>query len=482
MGLMKDRSKPSILTLYPSCFYYPNWAGREQIKSSLWLLASYLSHHFPVEYADLELVIGRPNTAIQVRRFERRVRDYLAGKQFDILAISCWTSLCYKATMVTARAARELYPDRLIVVGGYHPTACPDDFITEDNVIDYIIRGEGELALTEIGRGFSAVGRPPETKIIVSPPLSSDQCVSVNWELIDDLVKREFPDGLNTLCVFLSRGCPFKCAFCMELIKERRWRAMPPDKAVEQVRIAGQRYRVIAVALGDACFGVQRSWRKRFFAGLADLAPAHWILMETRPDFIDEEDIRLLSKLKVQIQIGLESGSPRMLRIMNKTKQPDRYLAKFRKISHLLSEYNVVHGANLIFNHPGETEESVKETIAFVDQELARGKSSLIWACHEYSHFPGSEIDGNRRFYEEKYGSQFLSPRWWHEDEDQFEGGRKVIPSHDLTGERRKIWSKMIAEREPRFRDNLSPIAFHIAADTYWPDWRNDPRYKETEL
>lgn len=95
---MDNHSRPSILALYPSSYYYPDWAGRDQIKSAQLTLASFMSQFYPVEYADLEIKIGRPQTRIQVKRFERRAKDILAGKKFDILAISCWTSLCYKAT------------------------------------------------------------------------------------------------------------------------------------------------------------------------------------------------------------------------------------------------------------------------------------------------------------------------------------------------------------------------------------------------
>lgn len=479
---MNNHSRPSILALYPSSYYYPDWAGRDQIKSAQLTLASYMSQYFPVEYADLEIDIGRPQTRVQVRRFERRAKEILAGKKFDILAISCWTSLCYKATLTAARAARELNPDCLVVVGGYHPTACPDDFLTEDNAVDYVIRGEGELALTEIARGYATAGRPPETKVVISPPLPPEEYADINWDLIDYLARGQFADGFNTMCIFLSRGCPYRCSFCMELIKEPFWRPMEPAQAIEQVRAVGDRYHPLAVAFGDACFGVKREWRKDFLSRLTDLAPDYWLLFETRPDFLDDEDIELLSNFKVQIQLGLESASPRMLQIMNKTKNPEKYLEKFQEVSHRLSEFDIVHGANLIFNHPGDTMESVRETFAFMDRELARGTSSLIWACHDYAHFPGSEIDLHRDKYEREYGSQFLRPEWWKVDEDQFDGSRQVIPSSDIGAEGKDHWRKMISEREKILRETLSPIAFRIAADTYWPQWQNDPRYAEVPL
>ena len=90
---MSQALSPKILFVSPSCFYFPEWMDRVEIKSSQLLLASYINQFFPTEYADFEISIGRPNTAIQIKRYERLVREFLANQEFDILAISCWTSL-----------------------------------------------------------------------------------------------------------------------------------------------------------------------------------------------------------------------------------------------------------------------------------------------------------------------------------------------------------------------------------------------------
>jgi radical SAM superfamily enzyme YgiQ (UPF0313 family) len=474
---MNIRSAPSILFLYPSCFYYPAWADREEIKSSQLLLASYVSQYYPVTYGDLEISIGRPASRIQVRRYERQTREYLEKRRFDILAISCWTSLSYQATMITARVARALYPNCLIIVGGYHPTARPDDFLTSDHVIDYVIRGEGELALTAVAESFSA-GRPPQTQVIVGQPLNPEQFADINWELVDEFIGAQFPLGLGTLVVYLSRGCPFGCSFCMETLKNRRWRPLAADRAFEQIRRAGERYQVISIGIGDACFGVHPQWRKRLLSQLAELNPPYWVLFETRPEFLDREDIDLLSRFKSQVQFGLESCSVEMLRIMNKTRQPERFLTRFREITALLSEKGVLHGANLICNHPGETQRTLDETFAYIDDVLTIPNSSLIWACHAYTHFPGSEVDRNRQMYEEQYGSQFLCPDWWRVEGDQYDNGRMVYPSRDLSDDRSRLWARMIRDRDEAFKRNLTPQAFHLAADTFFPDWKSDPRYQ----
>jgi hypothetical protein len=474
---IKVRAKPAILVVYPSYFAYSSPTLRDEIKSAPLALASYLAQYFPVECANFEISIGCPSSAVQIRRYERKVREHFEKHSFDILALSCWTSLSYKATMTTARIARQVYPDCLIVVGGYHATARPEDFQMADNLIDYVIRGEGERALRNIADALSNSGRPAETKVIDSPALQPDEYVAMKWSLVDGLVKSHFPKGVGTICLFLSRGCPFECTFCVESLKDRCWRPMSSDQAVEQIRVALEWYPAQAIAFGDATFGVHAKWRKDFLCRLADLKPSCWILFETRPEFLDEEDIKKLSQLKVEVQFGVESGSPTMLRLMKKAAQPQRFLDKFKATSRLLSEYGIVHGANLIFNHPGETQQTLTETFSYMDDLLDVQQSSLIWSCHGYLHFPGSEVDHNQVFYEREFGVEFLCPDWWHLDNDPYVSARRVVPSHDLRGDRTELWKQMFRERVETFKSSLSRDAFRLAAENYYPRWQSDSRY-----
>jgi radical SAM superfamily enzyme YgiQ (UPF0313 family) len=451
---------------------------RVEIKTSQLWLASYLSRFYPVEYADFEISIGRPNSPAQVRRFQRKVRDFLEHKDFDMLALSCWTSLSYQATLTVARICRKLYPDKLIVVGGYHPSARPDEFVTEDRLIDYVICGEGELALQEIAAGFEPGKRPSETKVVKAPPLAADSFVRYDWSLVDGFVNSHFSEGIVNLYLYLSRGCPFNCSFCMEPLKDRSWRAFSPEMSVEELFGAAERFRA-NVGISDACFGMRPAWRKVFLKKLVDAKPSFWVVVETRPEYLDEEDIKLLSQLKVEIQFGIESCSPEMLLLMKKTRQPEKFLERFRQVSHMLSDHGILHRANLIFNHPGETRKTLEETFAFIDEELKRQGTYLMWACHGYMHFPGCELDTNKRYYEETYGSRFLSPAWWRENEDQYENSMRFVPSQDLDGENVDLWKRMLADRDEQLKSTLAPRAFKFASHKYFMHWKNDPRYHQ---
>ena len=452
---------------------------RVEMKTSQLLVASYLGQFFPVEYADFEITIGRANSSVQIRRYERKVREILTDRRFDILALSCWTSLSYQATLATARICRELFPDKLIVVGGYHASARPREFVTTDNVIDYVICGEGELALKEIAEGFKVAGRPSETQIIKAPLFPAEEFIRIDWNLVDDFFRAEFPQGLTNVYLYHSRGCPFGCSFCMEPLKERKWRAFSPEMAVEEMLLVGERFKPLGVAAADACFGLRSAWRKEFLKRLVEAAPKFWVVIETRPEYLDREDIELLSHLKVEVQFGVESCSPEILLLMRKTRQPRKFLDRFLETSHLLSEKGVLHRANLIFNHPGETRRTLEETFAFIDRELVYGGTSLMWAAHAYMHFPGCELDVNRQYYEEKYGTRFLKPEWWKGTDDQYEASMDCDPSGDLQGEDRHLWRKMLEERSDAMKAALTPLAFRFAAAKYYPEWKSEPSHEK---
>ncbi len=476
---MAAATSPSVLVLYPSCFYYPDWIAKPDVRASQLTLSSYLAQYFPVTYADFEHSIGRPNSPTLIKRYERKVRDFFAKQDCDILAISCWTSLSYLATMKTARIFREMYPNKLIVVGGYHPSARPNEFLTEERLFDYVICGEGELILREIAGNLKRDGRPSETKIVHAPMFGVEHFVPLNLDLLEQHLAEHKPEGVQSFYMYLSRGCPFNCAFCMEGLKDRRWRAYSPEDSIKHILDAYKRFNFYSVAISDACFGMRPAWRKEFLRRLVDLQPEFWIVVETRPEYIDPEDIALFSKLKVEIELGVESGSPDILRYMKKTKQPEKYLEIVKTVSHRLSDAGVLHRANMIFNYPGETHRTLDETFAFMDAELQRKETTFMWAGLGYMHYPGCEMDYNSAWFEQQFGSKILCPDWWKLEEDQYTNCRRNIPSHDLANDP-DLWFEMLTQRDQAMRNTLSPGALRFAANKYFPDWQNDPRYRQS--
>jgi anaerobic magnesium-protoporphyrin IX monomethyl ester cyclase len=110
-----------------------------------------LPEHFPEYLACL----GRPDDAIL-----NEVRDTLQRIDPELIGISIWTTYAASAFHV-AQIARELFPDRPIVMGGPHASARADEVLRVSQAVDYVVRGEGERTILElVGQIESGHGDP----------------------------------------------------------------------------------------------------------------------------------------------------------------------------------------------------------------------------------------------------------------------------------------------------------------------------------
>jgi hypothetical protein len=131
-----------------------------------------------------------------------------------------------------------------------------------------------------------------------------------------------------------------------------------------------------------------------------------------------------------------------------------------------------MHRANLIFNHPGETHQTVLETIDFMKKIMEKKESYLFWEYGDYTHFPGSRIDSNLNYYENTFGTKIAYPQWWKMEEDQWESSRKVLPSRDFTWEDKDFWRWRIKEIDELMKNSLSKEALKYVSERYRFDWK----------
>jgi radical SAM superfamily enzyme YgiQ (UPF0313 family) len=197
----------------------------------------------------------------EVRVIDMRLEDEdalartLASFQPDVVGTTSMTTDAYQAKAVL-RAARNICPDALTVVGGHHPTLCPDEF--DVDYIDVIVQGEGELTIREImdrwvvqkgaassDRTFAGVkgtrwldasgirrvnGKREQTQ-------SLDDLPAPNRNLIKKYQGRYFFTGIRPMAsIYTSRGCSFDCNFCaIWEFYERRTRFLSAKKIVDQM-------------------------------------------------------------------------------------------------------------------------------------------------------------------------------------------------------------------------------------------------------
>jgi protein-L-isoaspartate(D-aspartate) O-methyltransferase len=432
------------------------WPGSEGAAAGnfgvpqLVLLGTYLRVHANVEVEIRDLAVERAFGQI----------DFTAllagdGRGYDIIAFSVYSSFDWLKCKALGELARAQWPDAVLVTGGYHASARPLEMIAEDSPFDVAVVGEGERPLVTIVD--SVRGGAPLRKVVLGPDAIDDldTLPPSDWSLLSRYrsVARKVASQAQ---VYLSRGCPFDCAFCMERAKrETSWRPLSVERAVEEIVALHQflDLRTWTLYFGDALFGMRKSWRRKFLEELArrDIpVDKYWLLI--RVDMVDDEDLRLFSAANCGLGFGLESGDPRQLATIRKSGRLDDYLDRMEHISERAREHDVPWGANIICGHPGETEQTMRTSAAYMRKLFLnpRGVTGFL-SVDPFRLYPGSPIDAERGHYERTYGTRFHYPQWWDEGDPEFLS-EWVDPSAELT------WSR----REALQDELLSPVLASI--------------------
>lgn len=419
-----------ILLIGPGHLSSPVW-GYRAFPTNLHILYSALKNETDadVEVIDLNLEIPPPMPG-ETDHFVKTARDLLSSKAFDIAGISCWSSLNYTASLLVGKILRELNPNAIIAVGGYHVCARPREFLEPREVFDYIVTGDGEQFLIDLA-GRKDHKRPGRPEIVEGTQGTLE--VEQVWDGFP------YTNSLDIAGVYLSRGCPYSCSFCMESVKgERSWRSTNPKWAANALAKASSAGSHRFIQVCDPLFGHSAKWRKEFLGEFKKLKSnlrddvAYWV--QVRADTVSEDDLEIMKEMNFELAIGLEAASGKILKAMNKTPNPTPYLERFKSMSDSLDKHEIPHMAFMVFNHPGETPGTLDEAFSFLKEYLGSKKGTyLTVAGQKFAFFPGSLIDTERERFERDYGARILKPRWWAEEgRDHHVLATATVPSMEL--------------------------------------------------
>src|SRR5579863_4239690 len=154
--------------------------------------------------------------------FQQRTLDELEDAL--CLAISLVTGPMIRETVQIARAAKQLYPDKPIILGGWHPSLLPDQTLA-CQFVDAVVKGQGEDAMLEILqhleageslKGIEGVGYKENGRIVFNPPRTLKPIRELPpkaYELAD-FDAYEKVCGRRWAMYTSSLACPYNCAYC----------------------------------------------------------------------------------------------------------------------------------------------------------------------------------------------------------------------------------------------------------------------------
>jgi anaerobic magnesium-protoporphyrin IX monomethyl ester cyclase len=235
--------------------------------------------------------------------------------------------------------------------------------------------------------------------------------------------------------VVTSRGCPAGCTYCIKHVSYGpTMRLRSPARLLEEIQVLG-RLGVHNIHMYADLFTVNRDQVVGLCRAIIDAGLRIRWTCNSRVDFVDQEMLQLMARSGCHyIAWGLESGNKEILAHARKGVDPDRA----RQSLMLAREAGISNWGYFIIGLPGETEETIRQTIAF-----SKSLPLDIALFHIAAPYPGTP------FFTEvvKNGWFRKGVRWEEVDMDE----STVLDYPGLPAERLEYWQKR-AFREWAFR------------------------------
>jgi anaerobic magnesium-protoporphyrin IX monomethyl ester cyclase len=319
------------------------------------------------------------------------------------LGISLVTGPMIRETVDVARTLKEQDPELPIILGGWHPSLLPGQTL-EAEYVDIVVRGQGEDTMLEVAERLreeaplddvSGVGLKREGKLHFTPerPLKPLGLMPPKAYHLADFDAYERVCGRRWAMYISSLACPFDCAYCTNAgVYGRRWNALPVGQVVEETVDLARRYRLELLWMSDDNFLVDLERALQIAEGLIrSNASFKWSIQATTnlTARLSVEELRVLRRSGLhQICQGIETASPKVMKLMNKGFQDldDIYQSIERCI-----KADVIPSFNIIFGFPGEGVKERRETLSFMMDVCRRFPGAEFWT-NIFTPYPGSPV------------------------------------------------------------------------------------------
>ena len=378
-------SKTKILLLYP-----PD--SDSMCRENLFFPIGIVSLASFIKEKGLEVKVFS-STDYSLRKIHRVVKENTP----DVVGISCDSNNrlnCFKV----AQAIKLINKNIHVVLGGIHATFFHKQILERISSIDFVVRGEGEITFFELVRALkynldlssiAGISYRIRKQVKVNHARSFldnlDNLPFLSYELFDmgKIESRLFDPWL----VQLTRGCPFNCRFCSDVgMWRRRYRKKSIERSLEELRLFRYKYKINKFSFIDLLPTCDTDWMMELCRGMiSNNLGMKWMCFSKAGNI----SIPLLELMRnagcEYILYGIESFSERMLRRMNKGYNVDMAI----KTLNLTQEIGITSAFTLLFGFPGETEDTLAETLSAFGNLHKGVKCS---AANIFQPHPGSTI------------------------------------------------------------------------------------------
>ena len=314
----------------------------------------------------------------------------------DLVALTSMTTSYHYVEQLVVRLKDALGVP--VIIGGPHATTLPEGTLANPH-IDYLIYGEGEYVwqdfLRALDTGDARWGEiqglwyKEDGKIIAGgsrKPIEDLDALPYPARHLFELDKYPLyaPNGEPMLTVLSSRGCPYACSFCFKGIVGRSYHQRSPENIVAELKQVHETYGIRNFYFIDDLFTIDVKRLEKILDYVIDQNLDYRWRCLARVDRVTPE---LLAKMYQagcrQIHYGIESGNEEVLR--RTAKHID--LQQVRDAVASTERAGIRSKGYFILGLPGDTEETMQETIEFAASlELTEAMFSIA------TPFPGTKL------------------------------------------------------------------------------------------
>jgi len=245
-----------------------------------------------------------------------------------------------------------------VIIGGPHVSIYAEDLTKLD--VDYIVKGEAELAITEI---VEIASKQQSPRIIHAPsPNNLDELPLPDFESFHNY------KSLNSYPLLTSRGCPYNCSFCcVAQVSSKKWRARSISRCIAELEKAIEQLpKLKNVEVMDDNPTINPTHFKNFLkAYIRSGLPSkieNFAVANIRADRVDRELITLLKEAGVKhIAIGVEHGDEEVFNFIGKGETLD----DIKSATHLIKSSGIKLGCCFIIGLPKDNFEKTLTSIRF---------------------------------------------------------------------------------------------------------------------
>lgn len=360
-----------------------------------------MSVSYPLGLVSLAAVLEKKGYEVKIFDFLRennwkKIRNRIKNYTPYIVGIKCDSDTRLEAFRL-AKLCKTLDKSTKVIFGGPHSTVLYEQ-VLQNSSVDVVIIGEAEHTIVELVQTFhqnkdlrkvKGIAFMKNNHVIKNQPRqliqNLDSLPLPAYHLLD---LKLYADKRNNydFHIMTSRGCPFSCQFCnVPVVWGSKFRAHSAKRVIEEINLLKSLSSKFKLYMHDDYFDLRSKRNIELFREIIkEKIDIEWTI-RTRVDCVDYSSLRNVKKAGLEkISYGIESGSPKILKTINKKITTQQIIDVFK----WTKKAGIIPTCTLVIGNPGETTETLMETKKLI---------KIIKPAAVYNHsatiFPGTPLE-----------------------------------------------------------------------------------------